>query len=181
MNKKVFIGGIAVIIAIMVGTIITFTILGDSTDEQIMLYEGDDYSAQFYMAEKELLFFRITNNLDQPLFAKVDNLKSDGKEVTLKGYSGYDFIEHQIETNGTEGWTDFDDTFNLISLTEYVGNLGTTIVDFGMLGDGQVYNLKKEEIEGTLSLYTLNEEDGAYTLLETIDFNIPAEYDGQMF
>lgn len=181
MKKSVFIGGIVAVIAIVAIIITVFTKLGNTTDEQIMLFEGEDYAAQFYMAEKEVIFFRVTNNLDEPIFVKVENVKSDGKEVNLKGYSGFDYIEHEMERGSTEGWTNFDDTFNVISLTEYVGNQGTTVVDFGMLGDGQVYNLSKEEVTGTLNLYTLNVENGEYTLLETIDFTIPAEFDGQMF
>lgn len=181
MKKSVFIGGIVAVVAIVAIIITVFTVLGNSSEEQIMLYEGEDYAAQFYMAEKETIFFRVTNNLDEPIFVKVDNLTSNGKEVNLKGYSGFDYIEHEMERGSTENWTNFDDTFNVISLTEYVGNLGTTVVDFGMLGDGQVYNLSKEEVKGTLNLYTLNAENGEYTLLEAIDFTIPAEYDGQMF
>lgn len=181
MKKSVFIGGIVAVTAIVAIIITVFTTLGNSADEQIMLFEGEDYAAQFYMAEKEVIFFRVTNNLDEPIFVKVDNITSAGQEVSLKGYSGFDYIEHEMERGSTDNWTNFDDTFDVISLTEFVGEQGTTIVDFGMLGDGQVYNFSKEEVKGTLNLYTLNVENGEYTLLEAIDFEIPAEYDGQMF
>lgn len=180
-RKYLIIGGIVGVI--LIGLVITFiSLISDSSKEQIMIVEKDnDYSIQFYMAEKESIFFRVQNNTQEELYVKLDNVTSNGKEIELKGYSGFDRMEYDMERGSTEKWTNFDDTFNVISLTEYVGSKGSKIIDFGMLGDGQVYNLKTEEVKGTISLYTLDAETGEYNKIEESQFTIPAEYDGQIF
>lgn len=181
MKKKYLIIGSIVGIIIM-GLIIGFVnIMGDSKEEQIVIADKDDYSIQFYMAEKESIFFRVQNNSQEELYVKIDNVTSNGKAISLKGYSGFDRMEHEMEVGSTENWENFKETFDVISLTEYVGPQGSNIIDFGMLGDGQVYNLKTEEVKGTISLYTLNVETGEYRELEEFSFTIPAEYDGQIF
>lgn len=181
MKKSYFIGGLVAVIAIVVIAIAALNLFKDSTNEQIMILEKEDHAIQFYMAEKETLFLRVTNNYDEPIYVKLNDITSDGKPVQLKGYSGYDYLEYEMERGAQEKWTNFEDTFNAISLTEFVGDNGTTVVDFGMLGDGQVYNLAKEEIKGTVQLYHVNDKTGEYTLFEEVEFTIPAEFDGQIF